>query len=167
MNSRLSRISFALAFVALVGALTLLATTASEPPVAQALATTHYVAPGGSCGGMTPCYATVQAAVDAASPGDTIKVAAGTYTGVQARAGLNQVVYITKSLAILGGYTTANWNVADPAANVATLNANGQGRVVYIAGAISVTIDGLRLTGGKAAGLGGGRLASTPAAGST
>ena len=47
---------------------------------------TYYVAPVGSCGGKTPCYATVQAAVDAADdPGDVVKVAAGTYTGVQGR----------------------------------------------------------------------------------
>ena len=44
-----------------------------------------HVAPGGDCGGATPCYATVQAAVDAAVEGDTIKIAAGTYADVQSR----------------------------------------------------------------------------------
>ena len=32
-------------------------------------ATVRYVAPGGACGGATPCYATIQAAFDAAAPG--------------------------------------------------------------------------------------------------
>jgi len=40
-----------------------------------------------------------------------------------------------------GGYSTSDWNNQDPDARVTTLNANGQGRVVYIAGIISVTID--------------------------
>jgi len=34
---------------------------------AQAQAITHYVAPDGDCGEASPCYATVQAAVDAAA----------------------------------------------------------------------------------------------------
>lgn len=38
-----------------------------------------YVEATGSCGGKTPCYSTVQAAIDAASSGDFIKIAQGTY----------------------------------------------------------------------------------------
>lgn len=34
---------------------------------------TRYVASGGDCGGATPCYPTVQQAVDAADAGDWIK----------------------------------------------------------------------------------------------
>jgi pectin methylesterase-like acyl-CoA thioesterase len=49
---------------------------------AQAQGTILHVAPGGDCGGASPCYATIQAAVDAASNGDTIKVAQGTYTSI-------------------------------------------------------------------------------------
>jgi pectin methylesterase-like acyl-CoA thioesterase len=44
--------------------------------VAQAQGQQLCVAPGGANG----CYATIQAAVNAASSGDTISVAAGTYT---------------------------------------------------------------------------------------
>ena len=40
---------------------------------------TVYVDPAGSCGGDTPCYTTIQAAIDAASSGSVIKVMAGTY----------------------------------------------------------------------------------------
>jgi hypothetical protein len=38
---------------------------------------THYVTPGGDCGGSTPCYGAIQAAVDAASNGDIVKVSQG------------------------------------------------------------------------------------------
>ena len=109
-----------------------------------------YVAPGGNCGGATPCYATVQAAVDVASAGDEIRVATGTYAGVSARAGVTQMVYISKTVTIRGGYTTANWTTSDSTANPTTLDAQGQGRVLYITGDISPTVEGLRITGGNA-----------------
>ncbi|HDS44946.1 MAG TPA: hypothetical protein ENN68_02420 [Methanomicrobia archaeon] len=44
------------------------------------LAIDRYVNPDGICDGNTPCYTTIQAAVDNASAGETIYVAAGTYT---------------------------------------------------------------------------------------
>jgi hypothetical protein len=140
---------------------------------------TYYVAPGGDCGGMTPCYASVQAAVDAADdPGDVIKVAAGVYTGINSYGGLTQIVYISKTLTLRGGYTTADWNTSDPEANPTTLDAQGQGRVIFITGQVNApmpgptrtpgheegrpppsmhsTIEGLRITGGDATGLGAG-----------
>jgi parallel beta-helix repeat protein len=98
---------------------------------------------------MSPCYDNVQAAVDAADdPGDVIKVAAGTYSGVSNRGIVTQVVYISKTLAVQGGYTTTNWTVSDPVAHPTTLNAGGQGRVFYVRGDIDVTLQGLRITGG-------------------
>jgi hypothetical protein len=124
----------------------------------------YHVAP--ACAGVPdPCYTSVQAAVDAADdPDDVIKVAAGIYTGVNVRSrnditstGLvTQVVYISKSVAIKGGYTLAFTEPPDPEANLTTLDAQGQGRVLYITGDISSTIEGLRITGGDAGGLSGG-----------
>ena len=114
----------------------------------------------------TPCK-TIQYAVDQAQPGDEIHVATGVYTGVQGRpvpagypngpAGglITQVVYISKTVTVRGGYTTADWDTFDPDANPTTLDAQGLGRVMVIAGEISPTVEGLLLTGGDAAGLGG------------
>jgi len=136
-------------------ALGLLWLLGSQNSVALADPGILYVAPGGDCGGATPCYATVQAAVDAANPGDEIRVAAGIYSGVSARAGVTQTVYISKTVTIRGGYTTANWATPNPAANLTTLDAQGLGRVLYITGDINPTMEGLRITGGDAAGLGG------------
>ena len=43
------------------------------------LATTHYVDDDGGCAGQSPCYTTIQAAVNAAATGDTIEVLPGVY----------------------------------------------------------------------------------------
>ena len=122
-----------------------------------------YVAPGGDCGGATPCYATVQAAVDAANAGDLIKVAQGTYSDIHTIPTLNtgaftatQIVAITKEITLRGGHTTADWATADPTAHPSILDAQGQGRGLLISGAIAPTIGGLRITDGDAKGLGGG-----------
>ncbi len=111
----------------------------------------------------SPCR-TVQHAVDQADSGDVIKVATGTYTGVQGRsapAGYNgpdtvyQVVYIDKTLTIQGGYASDFVGLPDPETNPTTLDAERQGRVIFISGAVSPTVEGLRITGGDADGLGG------------
>ena len=62
--------------VALVG-LTLLWVPA---PLSQQAGTTRYVnRTDPTCGGLSPCYATIQAAVHAAQTGDTIQIQAGSY----------------------------------------------------------------------------------------
>jgi len=107
--------------------------------------------------------------VDAASTGDVIKIATGTYTDVHGRlvpAGygypppsgiITQVVYITKTVTIRGGYTAPGFaDPPNPDANPTTLDAQGEGRVLFIAGSISPVIEGLRITGGDAASLYGG-----------
>ncbi len=132
-------------------------------PVALAQGTIRYVAGAtGNDGGNdctnnnTPC-ATIQYAVDVAAPGDEIQVATGVYTDVQVRTGITQVVYISKTVTVRGGYTTSNWALSDPETNPTTLDAQGQGRVLFIIGDnISPTIEGLSITNGDATGLGGG-----------
>ena len=127
--------------------------------------TTLYVAPGAECAEAEPCYATVQQAVDAANPFDSIKVASGNYTDISIRPRddytttgvVTQVVYLTKTLTIQGGFNQNNWSTPDPVVNISKLDAQGEGRVFYITGEINPKIEGLYITGGDAAGLGGAR----------
>jgi len=139
-----------LPILGLTGMLVLL----NDQPV-QASQSVLYVAAGGDCGNTGPCYGSVQSAVDGASDGDVIKVAAGIYTGVNNYSGLAQVVYVYRSVTIQGGYTTANWSDSSPGSNLTTLDAEGFGRVLYVIKNIEVAIDGLRLIGGDATYVGG------------
>ena len=101
----------------------------------------------------TPCR-TVQYAVDQALADDEVRVATGVYTGVQTRAGITQVVYISKTIAVRGGYR-ADFGVWNPSVYTTTLDAQGQGRVIYATGPdITVTLESLHLTGGSAVGTG-------------
>jgi hypothetical protein len=121
---------------------------------------TRYVTTGGNDGGGTssctssslPCR-TVQQAVNVATDGDEIRVATGVYTGVQAHNGVTQVVYINTTVILRGGYTTTNWTTPYPLTQPTTLDAGGLGRVVYITGDISPTLDGFIIAHGNATGL--------------
>ena len=116
----------------------------------------YYVEAGGGCGGATPCYTTIQGAVEAADePGDVVKVAMGVYTDVNNYAGLAQVVYISKTLNLQGGYTTTNWASSYPVTQPTVLDAKGDGRGLCVSGNITVTLEGLHIQGGNADGLGG------------
>ncbi len=100
-------------------------------------------------------YPTVQAAIDASTNTTDVVKVAGYCTGVNTYGGLAQVAYISKTLTLRGGYAPTNWTTADPVANPTTLDALDQGRGLYITGPITPTIEGLRITGGNASGLGG------------
>jgi len=145
-NSRLFRLGLALACsLALLLGLLLVMGAARTPEVALAQGPTiRYVAPaptgddsGNDCITSTAPCATIQHAVDVADPGDEIRVATGIYTGVQARAGVTQVVYISKTVMVRGGYTTTDWSTSNPVSYPTTLDAQEQGRVLYITGDIS------------------------------
>ena len=85
-------------------------------------------------------HAVIQDAVDAANDGDVIKVATDVYTDVHSRpsppgyagpAVITQVVYISKTVTLRGGYTAPGFaDPPDPEANPTTLDAQGQGRVL-------------------------------------
>jgi parallel beta-helix repeat protein len=94
-------------------------------------------------------YTSIQAAVDAATSGQTVQVARGT---------CYENVSIAKSVGLQGGWDTSfTARDADPA-SVSTIDGLGAGRVISItekSGSIAVVIDGFAITGGNATGLAG------------
>lgn len=135
------------------------AKSAQYSPPAQAgtgairVALTGADAPG--CGSVAAPCATVQFAVDAALPGEEIHIAAGTYAGVQIRNGLTQTVYISKSLTLRGGYSTADgFAASNPIANPTILDAQLAGRVILITDSVAATIENLIVTRGSIGGIG-------------
>jgi len=106
-----------------------------------------FVTHGGSgdCSQATPCD--LQTALGLASDGNTIYVAAGTYTDAG-----GAVVTVTKSITLYSGWdgTTTTPPVRDPDAHPTTLDGEGVRRVVYISESISPTIDGFIITNGNA-----------------
>jgi hypothetical protein len=90
-------------------------------------------------------YGTIQAAIDAASSGDVIRVSGTCY---------EHDVQVDKSITLQGG-----WNAAftrhDPDLYPTTIDAKGQGRVMEIDGPVSIapTVEYLVLTGGSQGGV--------------
>lgn len=113
--------------------------------------TTRYVSPEGEDTGdclssTLPC-ATLQYAIDQVTSIEVIHVAGGTYTDTHQRYGVTQTAFITKAIAIIGGYSLdfAEW---DPAAYPTTFDAGGEGRVFVISRTGRVSLIGLNITGG-------------------
>lgn len=137
---------------------------------AAALSGIHYVAPGGNCGaGVTPCYATLQAAIDAAASGDEVRVAQGVYVDVTtlphnlggSLQTITQTMFIDKNLTLRGGYTLTNWTTAEPPNHPTVINPQGQGRGGVIVSPnpdarARVTLEGLSIVNGYDEGNGGG-----------
>jgi len=168
MDSKLRQLflSLILGFGLFFGSIVTVGTQASH--LVYANGTVRYVVPspkgndsGNDCLNLNSPCATVQYAVDQAATGDEVRIASGIYSDIFIRNRLStvvtQVVYISKSLTIRGGYTTTNWESADFSTNLTILDGQDAGRVVNIetpAGTtpISVTLEGLRLVNGNAAG---------------
>jgi parallel beta-helix repeat protein len=163
--------------LALAGVAALLGLMGTLAEVYAAPYTTRYVSattgddgpPLNFCSQLTRPCRTIQHAVAAANSGDVILVARGTYSdlfscpfpdgyiGPPASGQITQVVFISKSLSIRGGYNTAfEWPPsAKKNPTILSTPKTHKGRLIVIAGAISPTIYDLRLTKGDAAGLGG------------
>ena len=88
------------------------------------------------CVGCT--HTSIQAAINAASSGDTIKVAQGTYP---------ENLSVSKAVILLGGYSTANWTTRGPASST-VINGSGSSNSVIQVYA-NATIDNFTITGGS------------------
>jgi hypothetical protein len=92
---------------------------------------------------MTPCYATIQAAVDAAGDGDEIRVAQGTYIGSET----SVVDIIGKSVDLLGGWDDS-FTARDPDVYLSTVDGEDTRRCFYLSASGSL-IDGFEVTRGR------------------
>ncbi|NIN66546.1 MAG: hypothetical protein GTO63_18040 [Anaerolineae bacterium] len=90
------------------------------------------------CQGCT--YETIQEAIDAADPGDRIRVAQGVYT---------ENLVITKSLVLEGGYEASGWT-RDIELYETMVDGDRSGSAICVTDAATVTIDGFTITGGQA-----------------
>lgn len=160
-SSQLIRLVWPLA-VSLILILTFTLRLRSAAAAANAAAV-RYVAPGGSCGSASPCYSDIQSAVDASVDGGEVRVAAGTYTGAQTKVSATssytytQVVMVDgKNLTLKGGYTTSDWNIADPLSNPTIIDAQDYGRGLTIVGSgtQTVTVSGFQIINGDYTNLG-------------
>lgn len=176
MRDRVLRLIAATALGA--AAAVVLLVTLTPAPIARAVNYTRYVAVTGrddtDCSEITlPCL-TPQYAINEASPGDVIKIAAGTYATVTTNVftttsaySFTQVAFISKTLTIQGGYTLTNWTTADPAGQPTVFDAQhaGRGITIFGTGTEAVTVTGLTLTNGDYTGLGTCRNTSAPCGG--
>jgi photosystem II stability/assembly factor-like uncharacterized protein len=90
-------------------------------------------------------YATIQAAIDAAQPGDEIRIVGG---------GFVETLYVSKSITLSGGW---NADFTGPSPFYTALEPTGLGRGITISGTadVAVAIDAFAVLGGDATGLGG------------
>ena len=101
-----------------------------------------------SAGPVPPPCRTLEHALAMAADGDLIKVAQGTYTTTMTVGSQTALLYLEQAQSIVGGYSDEDWSVSRPLSQPTILDAQGTGRVVYVTGTNSITLDGLHLTGG-------------------
>lgn len=136
---------------------------------AQASGSTFHVAPTGSdvkgCGSASSPCRSIQYAVNQAASGDTILVAAGTYTYDPGSDPCSFLVtravvcFVDKQLTILGGYSTANWTSANPVGNLTVIDGQNAYRGVAIVSYSSIAslhMEGLTIRNGRAQGASSG-----------
>ncbi|MBI5651773.1 MAG: FG-GAP repeat protein [Chloroflexi bacterium] len=104
---------------------------------------------------------TIQAAIDAAQPGDIIKVAGGIY--IESKPAVSANLYISKTVHLYGGYTCNDWATQNPALNISTIRPTTPDiAVVWVNGQfgqtalVAPTVDGFTITGGGGGNHGGG-----------
>jgi hypothetical protein len=137
------------------GLLYVMLLTVLVPGPSEAAVVRHVNRGDAGCAGQSPCYGSIQAAVNAAQPGDTVQVQAGTY--------VEQVSVVAKNS---GATSPASRIViqADPSAPVGSVALHGavnqcaQGHAIRVQQSRFVTIRGLTITGagGAAIALAGG-----------
>ena len=126
-------------------------------PLAEGATIRHVNGADASCGGRSPCYGSIQAAVNAAQAGDTIQIQAGAYVEQVSISGKNRSARTEASRIVIQ---------ADPTAPVGSVVVHGpvqqcaQGHAIRIQQSRFVTIRGLTITGAGGAGValaGGGQ----------
>ena len=122
---------------------------------AQATANTKYVSPNSVCGVVVPCYGSIQEAVDDSVSGDVIKVSQGVYTSV-----LSNVLTISKSIEILGGFSRTDWGDSKPMDQPTVIDGEESRRGIRIEepGDFKVVLAGLTVRNGHAITIGGGGI---------
>jgi hypothetical protein len=144
----------AVALAALVGA------SSSAGARSATGGTVRYVSAMDSfCAGRTPCYGSIQEAIDDAAPGDEIDVAEGAYSGVHTIqvAGIDyvQVVLVDKPLRLLGGFAS-DWSARDPQTYGSLIDPDRSGRGITVLGeaGAAVEISGFTIVHGDYTALG-------------
>jgi RHS repeat-associated protein len=101
-------------------------------------------ATGAPCTNATS-FATVQDAVNAASPGDEVRIATGSYTSAS-----GSVASIEAPITLSGGFAggTTGWAIATGAANSTVLAGSGSTFGLVLQGATTVVVQNLAVSGG-------------------